>query len=320
MILRARDLRGAVVVLTGASSGLGRATAEAFAAHGSRLVLAARTEEALAEVAAACREAGAEAVAVPTDVRDPEAVDRLRRRAVEEFGHVDVWVDAAGVLVAAPFGEEEVDELEALVATNVGGPLFGSRAALATFRQQGHGTLVNVSSLLGLVPNPVVPSYVMSKFAVRGLTLSLRQLVAGERHIHVCDVMPGPIDTPLFARAANRTGRQLRAIPPAYAPERVAAGIVACARRPRREMTVGVASHLILASHRLAPAATEWAVAQAAGRLILRPTPASPTSGAVVEPDRAGPVHGGWRRGGRLRRAAGERLGTLQGRRGADPA
>lgn len=297
MRLRARDLRGAVVVIMGASSGLGRATAEAFARHGTRLVLAARTEPALHDTAAACRAAGADALVVPTDVSDPEQVDRLRRRAVEAHGRIDVWVDAAGVLVAGRFGDEPVEDVQQLVATNVVGPLLGSRAALGTFEAQGWGTLINVSSLLAIVPNPVVPTYVMSKFAVRGLTLSLRQLVAHQRGIDVCDVLPGPIDTPLFARAANHTGRRLRAIPPAIAPERVAAGIVACARRPRRETTVGVASHAILVAHRLAPRATERVVAVAAGALITTREPAEPTPGAVHTPVPAGRTHGGWRRG-----------------------
>ncbi|GGN90685.1 hypothetical protein GCM10010112_76280 [Actinoplanes lobatus] len=86
-----------------------------------------------------------------------------------------------------------------------------------TFQAQGHGTLVMVGSLLSLFPNPMVPLYSMSKFAIRGLALNLRQAVAGNRRIHVCLVLPGPIDTPFFVRTANHTGRRLRAIPPAYA-------------------------------------------------------------------------------------------------------
>lgn len=311
---RARDLHGAVVVITGASSGLGRATAEAFARHRTRLVLAARTEPALHDVAAACRDAGADALVVATDVSDPAQVDRLRHRALDRHGRIDVWVDAAGVLVAGRFGDEPVEDVQQLVATNVMGPLLGSRAALSTFEAQGWGTLINVSSLLALIPNPVVPTYVMSKFAVRGLTLSLRLRAAPHRSIDVCDVMPGPIDTPLFARAANHTRRRLRAIPPAYAPERVAAGIVACARRPRREMTIGVASHGILLAHRLAPRATERAVAGAAAALITTGDPAGETPGAVHIPGPAGRIHGGWRRG-----AARRRLGETVGRTAAAP-
>ena len=197
------------------------------------------------------------------------------------------------------------------------GGYLGSRAALRTFQEQGHGVLINVSSLLGIVTNPVVPTYVMSKFAVRGLTLSLRNAMAGHRRIHVCVVMPGPVDTPIFDNAANSTGRELRVIPPGYAPERVAAAIVRCARRPRRQATVGVIGHLILLGHHVSPRLTDWGVAQWSGRLITRSAPAEERSGSVHEPAGEERLHGGYRKG-RVRRRLGEGLGRWQGRRGAD--
>jgi short-subunit dehydrogenase len=306
-----------VVVITGASSGVGRAAAAAFAAHGCDVVLAARGEPALAEVAALVEAAGARALVAPTDVADAADVERLAAAAVARFGRIDVWVSAAAVVVAGRLGDEDPAELRRLVETNVLGNLLSSRAALTVFRDQGHGTLIDVASLLGLVPNPVVPAYVMSKFAVRGLSLSLRQLVRRDRDIHVCVVVPGPVDTPLFQRAANHTGRQLRAIPPAAAPERVAAAIVSCARRPRRQVTAGVVPHATLVAHRLAPRATEWVVATVSAATVVRhrlPAPATP--GSLFDPPPAGSVHGGWRRG-RRRRRLGERVGWAQAVRGA---
>jgi NAD(P)-dependent dehydrogenase (short-subunit alcohol dehydrogenase family) len=313
--LRAHDLKGSVVVLTGATSGIGRAAAQRFAEHGSRLVLAARSADDLAEVVAECERAGARALAVPTDVGLPEDVERLRTRALERFGRIDVWVDDASVLVAGPIEADNVEEVHRLVTTNVFGPYLGSRAALRTFQEQGHGVLINMSSLLGLVTNPVVPAYVMSKFAVRGLTLSLRHAMASHRNIHVCVVMPGPVDTPLFDNAANSTGQELRVIPPAYPPERVAAAIVRCARRPRRQATVGVIGHLILVGHHLSPRLADWGVAQWSGRLITRSAAAEERSGSVFEPAGRDELHGGYRKG-RTRRRLGERLGRWQGRRG----
>ncbi|HET7517366.1 MAG TPA: SDR family NAD(P)-dependent oxidoreductase, partial [Actinomycetes bacterium] len=239
---RRRQIRGAVVVITGASSGIGRATALAFAGLGARLVLAARGPEALGAVERACQAQGVEVLAVPTDITDAVAVEQLARKAVQRFGGVDVWVQAAATLIAGPLGTEPVEELRRQVEVNVAGATLSARAALATFQAQGHGTLVIVGSLLGLVPNPQAPLYSMTKFATRGLAFNLRQAVAGHPRIHVGLVMPGPVDTPMFQRAANHTGRQLRAIPPAYAPERVAAAIVGCARRPRRQTTAGAVS------------------------------------------------------------------------------
>lgn len=298
------------MVITGASSGVGRATAIAFSAHDAKIVLAARGVEPLLAAAAQCAQRGAETLVVPTDVADANAVERLAQRALERFGRIDVWVEAAAVVIAAPFGRERPEEVTRLVATNVTGTYFGARAALSVFEDQGSGVLVNIGSLLGLVPNPMVPAYVMSKFAVRGLSLSLRQTLAGQRDIHACLVVPGPVDTPLFERGANRTGWQLRAIPPAYAPERVAAAIVACARRPRRQITVGVIPRQILVLHRVAPRFVEWAVAQVTARTITRSTPAPPSSGSLFEPRTSNSVHGGWRLG-RLRRRLGERFGSL---------
>ena len=314
--LRAQDLRGSVVVLTGATSGIGRAAAQRFSEHGAHLVLAARSAEDLAEVAAECERPDSRPLAVPTDIGVPEEVEHLRTAALERFGRIDVWVDDASVLVAGPIEADDVEEVRRLVTTNVLGSYLGSRAALRTFQEQGHGTLVNVGSLLGIVTNPVVPAYVMSKFAVRGLTLSLRHAMAAHRDIHVCLVMPGPVDTPIFDNAANSTGRDLRVIPPAYAPERVAAAILRCARRPRRQATVGVLGHLILVGHHVSPRLADWGVAQWSGRLITRGASAEERSGSVFEPVGDERVHGGYRKGG-LRRRLGDGLGRWQGRRGA---
>lgn len=299
------DLRGAAVVITGASSGLGRATALAFAREGAKLALAARSVEDLRDVAGACAQLGSEAVAVPTDISDPAAVQRLADRAVERFGRIDVWVEVAAVLIAGPFEAHQVGELRRLIDTNVAGSAFGAHTAMRRFRTQDSGVLVIVSSLLGLMPAPAAPAYAMSKFAMRGLALSLRQAVADNGRIHVCTVLPGPVDTPMYQRAANRTGREVRAIPPASAPERVARAVVGCARRPRRQTTAGLASWAALVFHRLTPRLTEWVVAQYSARTLTRRAAAPDTGGAVFERRPGGFVHGGWRRG-RLRRRLGE--------------
>jgi NADP-dependent 3-hydroxy acid dehydrogenase YdfG len=310
-MLRPRDIDGAVVVVTGASSGIGRATALAFAGHRCRVVLAARGADALREVAEACEALGAEALVVPTDVADAAAVEHLRRQAVERFAAIDVWVEAAALLAAGPVEATPPDEVRRVVETNVLGTLHGARQALVAFEAQGHGVLVLVASMLGLVPTPAAPVYVATKYGIRGLGLSLRQAVAGRPDIHVSTVLPGPVDTPMFDRASNHTGRRLRAVPPAAAPERVAATIVSCARRPRRQATTGVVPHAILVAHRLVPRLTEWLVGQWSIATITGGSPAPDTSGALFgAPDR-GEVDGGWRRG-RLRRRIGAWIGAVQ--------
>jgi short-subunit dehydrogenase len=314
--LRPFDLRGAVVVVVGATSGVGRATALAFADHGARLVLVARGGEALTTVSDTCGRR-TPVLPVPTDIADPAAVDRLAAAAVERFGRIDVWVEAASTLIVGDLEEHRPEDLQRLVAVNVTGTLHAARVALRTFRRQRHGVLIVVSSLLGLLPNPLAPAYVASKFATRGLALSLQQAVSHRPDIAVCVVLPGPIDTPMFERAANRTGRRLRAIPPAIAPERVAAAIVATARRPRRQTTAGVSSRAVLATHRLAPRLTERLAAEWSARLLVGPEPATAGSEALFDRPQRSAVHGGDRRG-RLRRRLGEFLGAMVARRGAD--
>lgn len=311
---RSRNLDGAVVAITGATSGLGRATAHAFAARGATVVVLARDRAEVGRVAEECRERGGQALEAPLDVADAVAVEAAAADAVRRYGRLDVWVNAASVGIVGELGQEPLDEVRRLVDTNVFGYVVGSRVALAHFERQGTGTLVNVSSLLGLVPNPLVPTYVMTKFAIRGLTAGLRHAARRQPGVEVCSVLPGPMDTPFFDRAANHTGRRVRAVPPAIAPERVAAKIVACARRPRREVTVGPVSHVVLYGQRLAPRTVEWLVAEYSARLILRRhEPAPDGAGALFASPSEASTHGGWRRG-RARRHLGERIGRALAR------
>jgi short-subunit dehydrogenase len=301
------------VVVVGASSGVGRATALMFARNGSDVVLAARDRAALDVVAARCRELGVVATVVETDIADASAVDRLREIAVTSLGQVDTWVNCASVLLSGHLGTESVEELRRVVDIDVTGTMLASRAAMGIFREQRHGVLINVSSLLGVVPNPLVPVYCASKFAIRGLSLCLHHEARRLPGVHVCTVLPGPVDTPMFTSAANHTGRRLRAIPPAMSAERVAARIVRCARRPRREATIGVTGRAIWLGHRVAPALTEWIVAETSARLLLQPLPSEDTDGNLIAPTAPARTNGGWRRGrvrSRIGDAVGRRLGN----------
>jgi short-subunit dehydrogenase len=296
-----------VVVIVGASSGIGYATAVALARHHCRLVLVGRDAGRLRAVLAACDAAGGIAISVAGDVADAGDVEHVVDTAVGEFGSIDAWINCAAVIVAGVLGTETAEELERLVATNVLGTLLTSRAAVQRFRSQGHGTLVNVSSLLGFLPNPIVPAYAMSKYATGGLTSSLHEMARGWPHIHVCLVEPGPVDTPMFAGAANHTGKQLRAIPPACSPERAAATIVGCVRRPRRRVVIGWTGKTIALAHHIAPVTTGRIAAKAVARLMIRDAPAESATDTHGAPSPAG----GWRRW-RLRRAIGDAVGRAR--------
>jgi NAD(P)-dependent dehydrogenase (short-subunit alcohol dehydrogenase family) len=289
-----RPLDEAVVVITGASSGIGRAAALKFAREGSRLVLAARSEDGLRAVAEECRAAGADAIAVPTDVSDEEAVERLAKRAVERHERIDVWVNNAGVISYGPFTETPAADFRRVVETNLFGQVHGARAAVPRFRRQGSGVLINMSSVWGRVTSPHVSAYVTSKYGVRAFSECLRFELEDCPDVHVTTILPQAVDTPIFDNAANYTGREVRPIPPLFDPEDVAEGILRCARSPQREVTYGRSGRALEMLYAFLPAlygrlTPPMFIDGSFGAYIAGARP-----GNLFEPN-PGPVVGGWK-------------------------
>ena len=256
-----KSLQDAVVVITGASGGIGRAAAHRFAQQGATVVLAARRAELLDEVRGERRARVGRALAVPTDTSQDEQVETLAARALQEFGRIDVWVNCAAVLALGRIEEIPAADHERVIRTNVFGYLCGTRTAVRQFRRQRRGVLINVGSVLGAIGAPYASVYSATKWAIRGLTESVRGELVDEPGIHACTVMPSAIDTPIYRHAANYTGHVARPPEPVYDAERVARAIVGLARRPRREVIVGGFGSLGVLGHAVFPALVERVVA-----------------------------------------------------------
>lgn len=288
-----------VVLVTGASSGIGRATALALAARGDSVVLAARSVTALREAEAACRaqgaEAGAETLVVPTDVGDRGQVEELFAAATERFGRIDGVVSAAGVVAYGRFEQIPADVFDAVHRTNLLGSANVARCALAHFREHEGGSLVLVGSVLGKIATPTMSPYASSKWGIHGLARTLQVEARQTPGIDVTLVAPGGVNTPIYTAAADYTGRAHRPPPPVDAPETVAAAIVAALDKPRREVSVGLANALMVAGFRLLPPVFDRIVGPLMSVLGNTREAREPSAGNVYEPEpRVEAVHGPW--------------------------
>jgi NAD(P)-dependent dehydrogenase (short-subunit alcohol dehydrogenase family) len=242
------------VLVTGASSGIGRATAVEAAGRGARLVLVARGRPALEEAAEEARAAGAaEVVVCPADVNDEDALRAVVDTAVERFGRLDAVVHAAQVMAYGRIEEVPAKVYEAVVDTAVKGTANLARVVLPVFRRQGAGHLVVVNSLLGSVTAPLMGSYVTAKWGQLGLIRVLQQETRDVPGISVSAVAPGGVDTPIYFQAASWVGNTGRPPPPVYSPQRVARIVVSTLDRPRRLVQAGFLNPVVVAGFRLLP-------------------------------------------------------------------
>lgn len=258
MDIELRPLKEQTLVITGASSGIGLATAKMAAKRGARLVLASRSKSDLKNAVKEVKKAGGEATYVVADVADLDEVHAIAERAVREFGGVDTWVNNAGVSIYGRLEQTPPEDARRLFETNYWGVVNGSMVAVQQLRRRGGGALINVGSVLSDRAIPLQGHYSASKHAVKGFTDALRmELEEEDLPISVTLVKPSSIDTPYTRHARNLMRAEPSVPAPVYAPKTVARAILACAERPRRQITVGGGGRVLAALGNVAPRLTD---------------------------------------------------------------
>lgn len=256
------------VIITGASQGIGKATALLFARKGYDLVLAARQSDRLEAAAQEVQTLGRQAIAIPTDVKDPEQVNALVDKALTHYGSIDVLVNNAGIYISGPVEQFSLDDWHQAIDTNLWGYIHTTQALLPHFLERGSGTIVNLSSIGGKVPVPYLVPYSTSKFAVTGFTEALHSELK-PKGIQVCGVYPNIIKSDFMERAIFR-GKddqdtqarrnqvdQVLSVPVVEKPEDVAQAIWDAVKHQRAEVVVGSAN-VSKAAYRLLPDLMQW--------------------------------------------------------------
>lgn len=257
MAVKLKKLSDQVIVITGASSGIGLVTARLAAQREARVVLNARNEEALRQVADEINAQGGQAIYIVGDVAKLEDVQRIADEAIQHFGGFDTWVNNAGVSIYGPVLDQPLEDHRRLFETNYWGTVNGSMVACEHLRKQG-GALINIGSVLSDVAIPIQGTYCATKHAVKGYTDALRlELEQEGAPISVTLIKPSAIDTPYTRHAKNLMPVEPQNPPPVYAPDLVAEAILHCAEHPERDLYVGGGGKMLAEAGHLVPRLTD---------------------------------------------------------------
>lgn len=292
MNISLKPIHEQVIVITGASSGIGLATARAAAKKGARLVLASRNKQALQQIEDDINRNGGEAVHVVADVGNKKDVQQIAATAIEHFGGFDTWVNNAGVSIYGRLEEVSEEDSRHLFDTNFWGVVSGSLVAANLLKSRG-GAIINLGSELSDLGIPLQGMYAASKHAVKGFTDSLRMELEEEKApISVTLIKPAGINTPYPEHAKNYTKHELTLPPPVYAPEEVANAILHAAENPKRDIYIGSGSKMMSSLNKYAPSMVDWVNEKFMTRMQLRDSRASHLDGSLHKPGRDGRVHG----------------------------
>lgn len=286
-----------VVVITGASSGAGRAMAVELSKTGATLILAARRKNALEEVAEECRLNGSKVEIVETDTRNPADVQNLYRRALDFARNIDVWINNAGVLAAGTLEDVPPEVNENVIRTNLLGYINCAQQVLPYFKGQGRGIIINNISIGGWFPTPYASAYTASKFGLRGFSESLKAELNQFPDIHVIDLYPAFLDTPGIQHAANYTGKVIKPAPPIYDPAKVARAVVKLINQPETRKSITATTFFLRAAYAMFPRLTRNITAAVIRKYLDKADNIENTPGNVLSPVEFGTsIHGGWQR------------------------
>lgn len=257
------ERRGEVVVITGASAGVGRATAREFAHHGARVALLARGQEGLEAARAEVESLGGRAMMVSVDVADPQQLERAADEIEQALGPIDVWVNNAMATVFSPVAELHPDEFRRATEVTYLGAVWGTMAALKRMRRRNRGVIVQVSSALAYRAIPLQAAYCGAKHALRGFTTSLRSEIMHDHcDVHLTMVHMPALNTPQFDWGKTHLEHHPQPVPPIFQPEVAAEAIYWAAHHRRRDLFVGLSSLKAVWANRLAPGIADWYLAR----------------------------------------------------------
>lgn len=279
------ELRGKTVVITGGTSGVGRAAAEAFALEGCNVVVAARGQEGLDETVALCHDLEVVALGVQTDVSDAQQVQHLAEQALQFNGRIDIWVNNAGVMASGKFEEIPIETMDQLVKTNLLGFLHGAHTILPIFKKQKEGILINNISIGGWMPAPYSTAYSSTKFGIRGMVEGLQGEVSDEPNIHIVGLYPGIQRSTGNSHSAKYSGLDFKIPPFSVDPRELAAQMVAAAKNPKKSIITDGYAQVMKVLYGLFPKAI-INTASAALRLAMKPNADTNTDGNVNYPSK----------------------------------